>query len=147
MMATLADVLLQDAEALLQARDVDRAIILFDGVDEVVTWGARAPASPPRWDMQMELMELPYFFRTQLSELPVAERYLKMPRARDLGRAAGTLRVGLVWASGSWDPLRSVPLESLLGVLQQRECEFWILQGGSRLADAETLDELPPERA
>ncbi len=240
-MATLADVLLQDAEALLQGRDVDRAVILFnaaeeagaaadrcaggcwlaymlagefeaawlqsdairsrgaedphrfwngqsiegrrvilrclhgmgdavqmlryvpmlrsraskliveteprffelaakfDGVDEVVTWGARAPASPPCWDVQMELMELPYFFRTQLSELPMAERYLRLPRAGDLDGAAGALRVGLVWASGSWDPLRSVPLKSLLGVLQQRECEFWILQGGSGLADAETL--------
>ena len=38
----------------------------FDGVDDVITWGAGAPAVPPEWNAQVEVMELPYLFRTEL---------------------------------------------------------------------------------
>src|SRR3954452_5184198 len=51
----------------------------FDGVDHVITWGGEAPGVAPEWDVQMEVMELPYFFRTEVRDLPVAERYLRLP--------------------------------------------------------------------
>ena len=41
----------------------------FAGVDEVITWGENAaPVVAPEWDVQIEVTELPYVFRTQLSE-------------------------------------------------------------------------------
>ena len=36
----------------------------FCGVDDVITWGVDAPARAPSWDVQVEVMELPYLFRT-----------------------------------------------------------------------------------
>lgn len=51
----------------------------FNGVQDVITWGAAAPAVPPHWDVQIEVMELPYIFRAELKDLPIAERYLSLP--------------------------------------------------------------------
>ena len=44
----------------------------FDGVDEVITWGERASTIAPDWDVQIEVVELPYIFRTQQEDLPLA---------------------------------------------------------------------------
>ena len=101
----------------------------FDGVGEVVTWGEQRPAAPPEWDVQVEVVELPYLFRTQLAELPVTTRYLRVPAPlRDVGEP---LRVGVVWASGDWNPARSVPFGLLREVLDTPSCVFWNLQGGA----------------
>ena len=107
----------------------------FDGVDDVITWGAGAPAVPPQWDSQIEVMELPYLFRTQPHEMPLAERYLHLPETmkRQAARAMGSSRlprVGIVWAAGEWKVDRSVPLGLLQQLLQTSSCEFWNLQGG-----------------
>ena len=117
----------------------------FDGVDEVITWGEDAPLSPPAWDVQIEVAELPYVFRTQLHDLPLAERYLRVPKDSPPAlrvRSSAGLRVGLVWASGKWNTSRSVPLEMLRRLLQTPGCEFWNLQGGSALEQASTLREV-----
>ena len=76
---------------------------MLDGVDEVVTWGSGAPASPPMWEVQVEVMELPYLFRTTSEELPVAVEYLRVPRedVEEAAKAMGEtslLRVGVVWS-------------------------------------------------
>src|SRR6202023_742080 len=42
----------------------------FAGVDRVVDW--TAPPSRAEWDVQVEVTELPYIFRTQLAALPIA---------------------------------------------------------------------------
>ncbi len=114
----------------------------FDGVDEVITWGKDAPAFTPQWDVQMEVAELPYVFRTQMRDLPLAERYLRVPHDNDSAINAGSstsLRVGIVWASGEWNASRSVPLELLRPLLQTRDCEFWNLQGGAAWMQLSTL--------
>ena len=117
----------------------------FDGVDEVLTWGEQAPELTPEWDVQIEVAELPYFFRTHISDLPVASNYLHIPRSRDIVEAIGTrdtLHIGLVWASGSWNPSRSVPLEMLRPLLLTPGCEFWNLQGGAAWEQATALGDL-----
>lgn len=117
----------------------------FRGVDSVITWGERAPEIQPDWDMQLEIMELPYLFRTTLGDLPIAEKYLDLPQpmmetmSQTLGPAAG-LRVGLVWSAGEWNPARSIPFEFLTRLLAHRSCEFWSLQGG---AAANACKEIP----
>ena len=107
----------------------------FDGVDDVITWGAGAPAVPPKWNAQVEVMELPYLFRTELHELPLAERYLHLPETlkRQAAQAMGSSRlprVGIVWAAGEWNADRSLPRGPLQQLLQTSPCEFWNLQGG-----------------
>lgn len=117
----------------------------FDGVEDVITWGGGAPAEAPPWDVQVEVMELPYLFRTEAHELPIAERYLHLPSsvtqeaARAMGCFSRSLRVGVVWAAGEWNPDRSLPLESLHMLLQTPGGEFWSLQGGRAQADWRAL--------
>jgi len=107
----------------------------FKGVDTVITWGEQAPAFPPQWDVQIEILELPYLFRTSLEDLPIARQYLRIPPSvlRSVAprpHSSESLHVGLVWASGEWNLARSVPLELLRPVVSTHGCEFWNLQGG-----------------
>lgn len=107
----------------------------FAGVDEVITWGEQAPAVAPEWDVQIEIVELPYFFRTRAEDLPIATKYLYVPRhvLRDVAprpNSPDSLRIGLVWASGEWNPERSMPVHLLRPLLHTSDCEFWNLQGG-----------------
>jgi hypothetical protein len=109
---------------------------MFEGIDEVITWGPRAPKEPLQWDVQIEINELPYVFRTHAEELPLAKRYLKLPdsllrTSQVEARVPGNLRVGLVWASGDWNPSRSVPAPLLERLLATACVEFWNLQGGT----------------
>ncbi len=113
----------------------------FQGVQEAVTWGERAPYRLPSWEVQLEVMELPYLFRTTPKDLPVATRYLNLPEkeVRETAEAMGTsdsLRIGLVWAAGEWNPERSIPLAALNPLLQMEGLEFWNLQGGPAAAEA-----------
>jgi hypothetical protein len=113
----------------------------FRGVGNVVTWGEQAPQVEPAWDVQVEIMELPYLFRTEVKDLPIAENYLNLPRSsservgQSLG-AANALRVGIVWSAGEWNPARSVPFEHVAHLVANSRCEFWNLQGGGAATDA-----------
>lgn len=113
----------------------------FAGVDRVITWGDRAPLLVPAWDVQIEVMELPYLFRTEAEHLPIAERYLHLPTPltesiqRTLGPAEQR-RIGLVWESGDWNPSRSVHLATLSPLSQLHGVEWWNLQGGAAHAES-----------
>ena len=110
---------------------------LFEGTDRVITWGEHAPAVAPEWDVQVEGNELPYLFRTQLSDLPLSVNYLQLitPDRESPYLEHGScdapnqkLRVGLVWTAGDWNPNRSIPFESICPILDVDGCEFWNLQ-------------------
>ena len=112
----------------------------FAGLDFVTTWGAQRPhaekAAAYDWQVQCEIMELPYIFRTQLSDLPLALKYLRLPaETKGLAEQAmgprRSLRVGVVWAAGGWNPERSIDISLLRPVLLTKGCEFWSLQGGA----------------
>jgi hypothetical protein len=117
----------------------------IDGVDSVVTWGRLEPVTPICWDTQIEVMELPYIFRTQIRDLPVAEHYLHLPQTRCncVNRKMGRNhpRVGVVWAAGDWNPTRSIPFPVFSALLSEPCCEFWSLQGGAAQSD---WNQLPP---
>jgi hypothetical protein len=119
----------------------------FDGVNRVITWGDSAPRRPPAWDVQMEVMELPYFFRTQIRDLPIAERYLRLPehavaRVRNEMVRSTNARIGLVWSSGEWNPSRNVLFNHLAPLLGSPGCEFWNLQGPEAAAGDSVCDSL-----
>ncbi len=115
------------------APEIVRLVRCFAGVGEVVTWGPGAPAVAPVWDVQVEVTELPYLFRSTVESLPARVPYLRLPEVlrgeaeRRLG-ARRLPRVGLVWASSQWDPARSVPFPLLRGLLECEGVEFWSLQ-------------------
>lgn len=123
----------------------------FPGVDNVITWGDQAPAHPPAFDVQVEIMELPYLFRTESAGLPVATRYLHLPQAL-LTRTASRIgskaapRIGLVWAAGEWNPTRSIPVVCLAPLLALPGVEFWNLQGGEARTQLTSLSQLIPDQ-
>jgi hypothetical protein len=109
---------------------------LVDGVDEVISWGERKPAVQPAWDAQIEITELPYYFRTRLGDLPIAADYIRIPpevcraAAKSFGRDH-RVRVGVVWSAGEWNPTRSMPLYNVQRFMEHADFTFWNLQGGS----------------
>ena len=86
-----------------------------------------------RDSLRIESMELPYLFRTTAGELPLATRYLRLPKLlmeaadRKLGRQE-RMRVGLVWRGGDWDRARWVPPACFDSLADLRDIEFWDLQ-------------------
>ncbi len=101
------------------------------GVDEVIAWEEFRP-----FDVQIEITELAYLFRSTPRTLPgvpyLALSALALEGARRiLGERRG-LRVGLVWSSSAWDTSRSIPFDLLEPLLDAREdAEFWCLQSES----------------
>ena len=113
----------------------------FRGVLKVCSWGLEASIDPPEWDIQVEVMELPYLFRTTLKELPVATGYLEVPtefvqRAGFCMGGCDKPRIGLVWSGGDWNASRSIPFDLLRSVLSQSSFEFWNLQNGPVMLEA-----------
>jgi hypothetical protein len=114
----------------------------FHGVEHVLPWGEECVAGRD-WDVQIEVMELPYIFRTTVADLPIASGYLQLPDAV-IGRVAKEMgprvcpRIGVVWSAGSWNESRSIPFHLLRPLFEIDKCEFWNLQGGpSRYLGAE----------
>lgn len=105
------------------------------GVDHVISWESRHVLARS-WEVQVELMELPCIFETQMADLPVATKYLRLPEktlaivSRRMG-VRSLPRLGIVWAAGDWNPSRSIPLHYLRRLLNTSEFELWNLQGGS----------------
>jgi hypothetical protein len=110
----------------------------FAGVHNVITWGDQAPQPPPEYDLQLEVMELPYLLRTTLADLPIATRYLQPDQRADLGQRTKP-RVGIVWSAGQWNPSRSIPLKLLEPVLANPNIEFWSLAGQGSANEAAHL--------
>jgi hypothetical protein len=112
----------------------------FPGVADAITW-----ADPDRgWDVQVEVMELPYLFRTTASDLPIAQTYLQVPEEQlkltrqQLG-ARSRPRIGLLWTCGDWNPSRNVPLDQLQP-LAEMDVELWNLQPKSSVDNCALLN-------
>lgn len=78
-------------------------------------------------DVDIEIAELCYALRVTEACLPGAIPYVHIDAAP---RSPGPLQVGLVWASGSWDPRRSVPVELLAALGRVPEVCWQVLQRG-----------------
>jgi hypothetical protein len=100
---------------LLQSvRGIDRLLPLHDGSPEV------------EYEVDLELNELPYLFRTTPATVPADVPYIFVEPA-SLSRN-GLLRVGLIWQSGDWDNRRSIPFSELKRLAQATGTEWHILQ-------------------
>ncbi len=92
---------------------VDRLIPLEDPTAEVV------------YDADVEIMELPYVFRSTLHTIPRRIPYIRVEPA-ELDRSSPVL--GLVWRAGDRDPRRSIPFR-LLQPLTRLPVTWYVLQG------------------
>ncbi len=125
-----------------------------DGVGQVITWGPDAPAEPPPWDAQIEIMEVPWILRVDRESASPRNPYLQAQRLIEAGkrsairaaiasicagRGAGRLQVGFSWRSSEYDLTRSVPAAHMLSALHSLpRVDLWSLQYGTD-AHAELL--------
>src|SRR5829696_3175359 len=77
---------------------VDRVLPLHDGVPDAA------------YDVDVEVMELPFVFRSTLTTIPRDVPYLCAPRAPLPGAAP---RIGVLWRAGDWETQRSMPFDAL----------------------------------
>ncbi|MGH9325941.1 MAG: glycosyltransferase family 9 protein [Terriglobia bacterium] len=100
------------------------------GVDGAITWGEEQRSE---WDLQMEVTELPRAFRTTIATIPRTVPYINVPQERfewasGFFASRDSLRVGICWQSGDWDPSRSIPLEEFAPLFTHDHCDFYALQ-------------------
>lgn len=111
----------------------------IDGVSDVVTWDELEAGSREDWDMQIEVMELPYIFRSTIGTLPSRAPYLHLPVAdvKRISRSMATMeggrkqpRIGICWSCGAWDRSRAIPFPLFLPLLGEAYVQFYNLQDG-----------------
>jgi hypothetical protein len=97
--------------------------------------------APPPYDVQIEIMELAYAFRSTQETLPKQVPYIPLEHVTSCTAVlpplapGGGLRVGLIWAASDWDTTRSVPIEMLEPLCRARGIQFYSLQQGKRRDD------------
>jgi hypothetical protein len=128
--ARAAEVIVWAQPALLPilatAAGIDRLLPLHDGAPDV------------GYDLDVEVMELPYAFRSTWATLPAAVPYLAaapltLPNA-------GRPRVGLAWRGGGWNGARSIAFPDLAPLLEMTGISWFSLQADVR--EGETHDNL-----
>lgn len=105
---------------LATVQGISRLVPLHDGVPDV------------DYDVDAEIMELPYIFRTTRESVPHDVPYLRVP---PLARESKQLTVGIVWAAGEWDSRRSIPFELLAPLAEVPGVSLQVLQQGPQRAD------------
>jgi hypothetical protein len=114
------------ASLTLEAQPGLKALLVQSGIaGQVITWNEPEPP----WDTQIEIVELPRIFETTIDTIPNRVPYLKAPRAA-LRTSPNKLPVGLLWASGAYNPARCVPLPILSRICGTPGCEFFSFQAG-----------------
>lgn len=106
------------------AGGIDALLPLHDGIVDA------------RFDVDIELMEIPHALRVTLQTLPRAVPYLwprRLRRALFAERRAADegFNIGLVWQTGDWDDRRSIPLRALTPLAALRGVRLYSLQRGS----------------
>ena len=81
---------------------IDCLVPLTDGTPDV------------NFDVDVEVMELPFIFRSTTATIPNDVPYLQVPRAHLPGEPP---RIGLVWRCGDWETRRSIPFQQLRTLL------------------------------
>jgi hypothetical protein len=124
------------------------------GIDRILSLHERA--EDVDFDVELELMELPYIFRSNLATIPAAVPYLHVPAEKvkqrqaemeTLGARTDVLRVGLVWSSGDWNPDRNLDLWELRHLAGIEGVQLFSLQRGDAAHQLRAIGSiLPAER-
>jgi hypothetical protein len=103
----------------------------MQGIDQLLPLHDGTPEA--EFDMDVEIMELPYIFRTTLGTLPAEVPYVHV-EPMPLSSSNAPLAVGLVWYGGDWDKGRSMPFALLAPFAQLQGIQFYILQSEAKSA-------------
>jgi Glycosyltransferase family 9 (heptosyltransferase) len=98
---------------LATARGVDRLLPLHDGTPEV------------DYDVDVEIMELPYVFRTTLATIPADVPYLSACRRQLDGMRPN---IGVLWRGGGWDERRAIPFDQFARLFDLQGVSWYRLQ-------------------
>ncbi|MEO6546844.1 MAG: hypothetical protein ABIN94_02555 [Ferruginibacter sp.] len=79
------------------------------------------------FEVDVEIMELPYIFRSTINTIPAQVPYLHITR-HPIFSNKKKHTVGLVWKSGDWDENRSIPFSLFLPLAEIKEIDFYMLQ-------------------
>lgn len=101
------------------------------GIDECWPLHDGTPEMP--YDADVELMELPHYFRTTIHTIPNTIPYLQV-EAKEIVQSENNLNIGLVWRSGEWDENRSLPFELVKQLDAVPGVQFHILQANAAKA-------------
>ena len=94
-----------------------------DGIDSMLPLHNGTPDCD--YDADVEVMELPYVFRTTIEAIPARVPYFHLD-ATIVEECK--MNVGLVWRGGDWDPRRDVPFDLLTQLAELQEISFYALQ-------------------
>lgn len=93
---------------------IDRTLPLHDGAPDIA------------YDVDVEVMELPWIFRTTLATIPHEVPYL---HAAPVSLPSdGRPRVGVVWRGGDWDPRRCIPFHAFATLFECQDVMWFQLQ-------------------
>jgi len=110
-------------------------IPLLRSMKASATWLPLHDGKPEfEYDADIEIMELPHYFRSSAASLPNATPYLFAEPRQPL-ESGRTLQVGLAWTAGSWNPARSVSLEEISPLLSVPGITWHALQRGGALQE------------
>jgi hypothetical protein len=97
-----------------------RLVRTVSGVDSAITW-----EQPEKWDVQVEVTELPRVFRTTLPTIRATVPYVQASRT---GRNSTQIEIVLVWRSSQWNLQRSISFDELDPLFEETGCTFHYLQ-------------------
>jgi hypothetical protein len=92
---------------------IDRLVALHDGSPDIA------------YDVDVEIMELPFVFRSTLGTIPRRVPYLD---AAPAPLPDGRPRVGVVWRAGDWETQRSMPFDAIRGLFDVSTVSWFSLQ-------------------
>jgi hypothetical protein len=99
---------------------------MSDGFDELVQLPEDCP--PRDYDLSVEVMELPYVFRTTAESIPANVPYFHVRKATLPTESRPN--IGLVWQAGDWDEHRSIDFDLLRPLILSSVASWHILQRG-----------------
>lgn len=102
-------------------KEIDKLLPLHDGDIEAA------------YDIDVEIMELPFIFRTTVDNIPSNVPYLHASPGC-LGVTDNSISAGLVWKAGGWDTRRDIPFEYLAPLFEVNGVNLYILQYNAPLA-------------
>jgi hypothetical protein len=93
------------------------------GIDRILPLHRRTPDG--EHDVEVEVMELPYIFRTTLETIPAAVPYIEVDAAPMVQE---NLVVGIAWRGGYWDRRRDIPFSLIRNLAEIPGVTFYVLQ-------------------
>ncbi len=113
-----------------------------DGIDDLLPLHDGQPDVD--YDVDVEIMELPFIFRTKVDAVPATIPYLRAPESPPCTPERPA--IGLVWAAGDWAPERSMRFDDIRPLLDV-PAAWHILQHGPPLAELRSGPWIVPDVA